>query len=856
MRKSVFGKHLYNQIAVPLVLAALAVGIIATVIAVYFLSTLTDQWVDSTAEAATAHLEQRLNAVSSDMQSTARLISGDERLRRALLDGDFATARGIVAQTSVILGADDVILLDGAGMAVAASGRADIEPGDMVLATDQRSFTEINMAHPILLELDGVFTLTALQPISVGDEVFTVAVSNEMDDAFLSDLAGGAGDAYCFYDADAQRVACSLTPGDIDPDAYDVLQAELHDSNPEIQAALEDAESGKPGIATIDSGGGTYRAWARQLYLEDDPLGEPAGYLVSIVSQAVTAEAERTTTQLIIMWSIIAILSLVGLGVWVARRVSAPLAELAEGATRVADGDFSTRIEVSGANEIADLADAFNQMTESLKERSESLTKKVLELATLYEMSRALGSTLEMSVLLESVLDSALKIFDLDLGYVTVREKETDQLDLVAWRAPGDDRPDEKALRSSMAEWVIREGRPLIFNPTEDAGDSQIDTVSGALAALCVPLTATEGSIGAISVGSHDADFRFNSDDVRLLSTIANHATIAIGNIELFSSLQEAYLATVRSLAAAVDAKDAFTRGHSDKVAAYAIMIGEGLGLSHEQRVALEMAAYLHDIGKIGIKEEILLKPGKLSDAEMAQMSHHPLIGANILKPVGFPWPITPIVRHHHERWDGDGYPAGLKGEEIPLLARVLTVADAFEAMTADRPYRAARSLDEGLQELVRCSGSQFDSRIVTAFEEVMQESPMFDENIELDDLGDVDPEEAQAIFVAVAEGMLDSFRKLGGPRLAANVEKDLTGACRRAGIPVSVAAGRVESQVGEIEDPATQLVVMRETLRIFDETMSRMSGTTLVEHFYSDALSGLSGRMQRIAEGLEFNLR
>ncbi len=138
--------------------------------------------------------------------------------------------------------------------------------------------------------------------------------------------------------------------------------------------------------------------------MESDPFGEPAGYLVSVVSQAVTAEAERTTTQLIIMWSFIAILSLVGLGVWVARRVSAPLAELAEGAKRVADGDFSTRIEVSGANEIADLADAFNQMTDSLKERSESLTKKVLELATLYEMSRALGSTLEMNVLLENVL--------------------------------------------------------------------------------------------------------------------------------------------------------------------------------------------------------------------------------------------------------------------------------------------------------------------------------------------------------------------------------------------------------------------------------------------------------------------
>ncbi len=188
------------------------------------------------------------------MLSTARLISGDERLKQALLDGDLATARGIVAQTSVILDADDVILLDGSGMAVAASGRADIEPGDMVLATDERSFTEINMAHPILLELEGTYTLTALQPISAGDEVYTVAVSNEVNDAFPGGLAGGAGDAYCLYDADAQRVACSLTADDLQPGAHDVLQGELSDPSPEILAAMEHAASGEPGIATIDSG--------------------------------------------------------------------------------------------------------------------------------------------------------------------------------------------------------------------------------------------------------------------------------------------------------------------------------------------------------------------------------------------------------------------------------------------------------------------------------------------------------------------------------------------------------------------------------------------------------------------------
>ncbi|MDH4139829.1 MAG: HD domain-containing protein, partial [Coriobacteriia bacterium] len=413
--------------------------------------------------------------------------------------------------------------------------------------------------------------------------------------------------------------------------------------------------------------------------------------------------------------------------------------------------------------------------------------------------------------------------------------------------------PDPDGLRNSMSEWVTREGRPLIFNPTSGAGGfAKVDAVSGALAALCVPLMTAEGAVGAIIVGSRSPDFRFNSDDVRLLSTIANHVTIAIGNIELFSSLQEAYFSTVRSLAAAVDAKDPFTRGHSDRVAMYATMMGQRLGLSMEQCTALEMAAYLHDIGKIGVREEILLKPGRLDDAEMSQMRHHPLIGANILKPVGFPWPITPVVRHHHERWDGDGYPAGLKGEEIPLLARVLTVADAFEAMTADRPYRSGRSISQGIEELRRCSGSQFDTRIVEAFIEALEASDILAKGIEVPVLEEVQSDEARAIFVAVIEGMLSSFRRLGGPRLAANVEQELNDLFADRGYPITVSSGRVSVHFEDgISD---ELRSMRDAVKLVDETMGRMSGETLVDHFYADAMATLSDRMRLLAHSLDFH--
>ncbi|MDZ4064022.1 MAG: GAF domain-containing protein, partial [Coriobacteriia bacterium] len=622
MRPNFLGKHLYSQIVVPLVLASLVVGLLATVVAVYFLSNLTDQWVDQVAESVTRNLETGFAARAQTMKGIAKLASENRRLKTALSEGNMTEARGVIVQSNVALGFDDVMLLDSAGRVVVNSGLADIMPGDMPLG-EQRAYAAIAMSHPTFLRIGDRLTLTVLQPVVAGargEETYTLAVSEIIDQTFLESLGGGIGEVVVFYDGETREVARTIVPPRASSaEEYRALQDALDEPVPALTTALQAAQPGRPGKARLKTGEGNYRVWAQRIELQDNPFPSNYGYLVSVVSQEVSDQAGQTTTNLITTWSVFAVLALVGLGGWVARRVSDPLANLAEGARRIADGDFSTRIRVSGTNEVSALAESFNQMTDALRERSESLTKKVLELATLYEMSRALGATLEMDVLLDSVLDSALRIFNLDIGYVTIRDRNSGQLAIRAWRGPSTFEPDEEALRSSMSEWVIREGRPLIFNPTGDQsrGD-QVDHVSGALAALCVPLTSAEGPIGAIIVGSNDSEFRFNSDDVRLLSTIANHVTIAIGNIELFSSLQEAYLSTVRSLAAAVDAKDPHTRGHSDRVAMYAGLIGDELGLSHEQRVALEMAAYLHDIGKIGVQEAILLKPGRLTDDEMS----------------------------------------------------------------------------------------------------------------------------------------------------------------------------------------------------------------------------------------------
>lgn len=187
----------------------------------------------------------------------------------------------------------------------------------------------------------------------------------------------------------------------------------------------------------------------------------------------------------------------------------------------------------------------------------------------------------------------------------------------------------------------------------------------------------------------------------------------------IFKSYMETrkiYLDTLEALASALDAKDTYTKGHSDRVAMYAVKIARELGLPEDRIEAIEHMALLHDIGKIGVNEELLSRPGKLTDNEFEQIKLHPVIGANILKEIQNFDPVTEFVKFHHEKYDGSGYPYRIKGDKIPLEARIITLADSFDAMTSDRSYRKGMSLQEALDEVRRSSGSHFDPKVVDAF--------------------------------------------------------------------------------------------------------------------------------------------
>jgi HD-GYP domain-containing protein (c-di-GMP phosphodiesterase class II) len=212
-----------------------------------------------------------------------------------------------------------------------------------------------------------------------------------------------------------------------------------------------------------------------------------------------------------------------------------------------------------------------------------------------------------------------------------------------------------------------------------------------------------------------DSNARLGEANDALHELVAAKSQLLTEKSDLLERVRLSYLQTVASLARTIEAKDPYTGGHTERVSDYALMIARELHFSTEELRAVETGGVIHDIGKIGVRDEILLKPGRLNAEEWAEMRRHPEISSYILGELGLPEIAKDMARSHHERFDGDGYPDGLVGEAIPLAARVLSVADTLDAMTSDRPYRSRRRFDEALEELRRNAGSQFCPRVVAA---------------------------------------------------------------------------------------------------------------------------------------------
>ncbi len=320
----------------------------------------------------------------------------------------------------------------------------------------------------------------------------------------------------------------------------------------------------------------------------------------------------------------------------------------------------------------------------------------------------------------KAVLESACQLMRCSRGTVMVWDENGGFLKIMAAKGPGAERAQTLFLKpgEGVAGKVFVSGQPMfVSKPADDPryvpAGAQKDTQDPFIS---IPLLVKAKPIGVLNLHTEGRPEPLQDYHVKFLSILAGEAAVMLHNLDLFDSLETFYLEMVKTLARAVDSKDAYTHDHSDRASATARKLAAALGLPDQTARYVEYAALLHDIGKIGIDEAILLKPGKLTPEEYEQMKKHPIIGHQILAPVKFLGPVAQMVLYHQEWYDGRGYPEGLKGEEIPLGARMVAVIDAWDAMTSDRPYRKALGREKAVAELQRGAGTQFDPKVVEAF--------------------------------------------------------------------------------------------------------------------------------------------
>ncbi|HJX13927.1 MAG TPA: HD domain-containing phosphohydrolase [Dehalococcoidales bacterium] len=356
----------------------------------------------------------------------------------------------------------------------------------------------------------------------------------------------------------------------------------------------------------------------------------------------------------------------------------------------------------------------------ALSGRIEQDNRKRLDL--LYEVSKRIGSVPRMTQMLEQVIQMTQRTLNASAASILLF-RDNDQ-ELFFEVASG---PVGKALKTvklstkyGIAGQVARTGKPLIVNDVtrSEKFHKMIDETTGfnTRSLICAPLAVHRKILGVIEVLNKLDGTEFGEQDMEAVVSVATTAAMAIENTRLHQTVLEAYKGTITALAAAIDAKDPYTRGHSQRVMEYSLTAGVAMGLTADETETLEYASIMHDVGKIAVDSLILNKPGSLTPEEWGIIREHPTVGANILKGIPFLEHASELVLYHHEKYNGGGYPRGIKGDDIPLGARIIAVADAFDTMTTDRSYRSALTVEHAIGELHDCVGTQFCPEAVKAF--------------------------------------------------------------------------------------------------------------------------------------------
>jgi putative nucleotidyltransferase with HDIG domain len=362
---------------------------------------------------------------------------------------------------------------------------------------------------------------------------------------------------------------------------------------------------------------------------------------------------------------------------------------------------------------------------------SSVLEKKILyedELNLLLKFDQEISALFKLEDIAKCVVTNAVRIFNVEKCALLLKNKDSQELTIKYSIGIPEELVKATLIRKGegISGRVMETNEYLLINNIEKDSWFKIcnkeSYYQGSI--LSMPVSIKREVVGVINLNNKKTGASFNEDDVRLLKSMVIQTAIAVQNAYFYQEIQEGYLRTITALAEALDARDPYTYRHSGNVTKYAVAIAKEMRLSDLEIENIRRGGLLHDIGKIGVRDEILLKPTKLTNDEYAQIKIHPAKGEEILKSLPFLKSAAELIRHHHERPDGKGYPDSLPGYKIEMGAKILAVADAFDTMISDRPYRKALSLQKAINELKKCSGYQFDSSVVEAFLKVLEKNP------------------------------------------------------------------------------------------------------------------------------------
>ena len=356
------------------------------------------------------------------------------------------------------------------------------------------------------------------------------------------------------------------------------------------------------------------------------------------------------------------------------------------------------------------------------------IAAKTYALSTIFQINKEITSSLRLEEVLSTILEQTGTLLKAAACSVLLIDEAKREFFIAGSRglSPEIIHDARISFGEPLTDWIARNRDTVVVD--DIASDQRFKKSSfvryfpGAF--IASPLIFKNDLIGILTVGGRTGSQQFTSEDSTLVKTIADQASIAIANARLYSELKDVYLQVITTLNSIIELKDNYTKTHSENVTRYAVMVAGVMGMPQSDIETLRLACQLHDLGKIGIHDQILTKPGKLTPEEWEEMRQHPSKGVDILRPLSFLNEVISLVEQHHEWFNGKGYPRGLKGEEIDIRARIMAVCDSFDAMTTHRAYSPALTIEDAVNELIRCSGTQFDPNMVSVFLEMIRANP------------------------------------------------------------------------------------------------------------------------------------